>query len=44
MEIFLSLFEAYLLVFYALAAPSIDGVERIVAAQEQGRIAVLADG
>ena len=40
----MGLFELYLLVFYALTTPSIDGVQRTIFAKQQRRITVLADG
>ena len=40
----MGLFEPYLLVFYALTAPSIDGVQRTIFAKQQRWITVLADG
>ena len=40
----MGLFEPYLLVFYALTTPSIDGVQRTIFAKQQRWITVLADG
>ena len=31
----MGLFELYLLIFYALAAPSVDGVQRTIFAKQQ---------